>query len=83
MTDEIWQRAEIDSPCVKICVVHPQTRLCIGCSRSIDEIGRWSSMPPDQRREITAALPGRDPGRIPGSARRSGGARSRRGAAPE
>jgi predicted Fe-S protein YdhL (DUF1289 family) len=41
MTDEIWQRDEADSPCVKICMIHPQTRLCIGCRRSISEISDW------------------------------------------
>ncbi len=74
MSDEIWQRDEVDSPCVKICLIHPESRLCLGCRRSIDEISRWSRMSPEERREITAALPGRDPGPV----RRSGGARARR-----
>ncbi|HSF94649.1 MAG TPA: DUF1289 domain-containing protein [Thermohalobaculum sp.] len=77
MTDEIWKRDEVDSPCVKICVVHPETRLCVGCRRSIDEIARWSRMSAEERREIVAALPGRNPG----SARRGGRAR-RHGAPP-
>jgi len=59
MNDEIWQRAEIDSPCVKICVVHPEARLCVGCYRSIDEIGSWSRKTPEERRSIMAELPGR------------------------
>jgi len=58
-TDDIWKRAEIDSPCVKVCVIHAETRLCTGCLRSIDEIGAWSGMTPDLRREIMAALPER------------------------
>lgn len=58
-TDDIWKRAEIDSPCVKVCVIHPETRLCTGCLRSIDEIGAWSGMTPDLRREIMAELPAR------------------------
>lgn len=57
--DEIWKRDEIESPCVKICVVHPEARLCVGCHRSIDEIGRWSRMTPEERRSIMADLPGR------------------------
>lgn len=61
MTDEIWRRDEIESPCVKICVIHPATRLCTGCLRSIDEIGAWSRMTPEARRAVMAELPGRGP----------------------
>ncbi len=57
--DIVWRRNEVESPCVRICVVHPETRLCIGCARSIDEIGRWSRMTPEQRREVMAELPDR------------------------
>ena len=59
MSDEIWQRDEIESPCVKLCVIHPETRLCIGCLRSIDEISRWSRMAPEERRVVMEALPRR------------------------
>ncbi len=59
MTDEIWKRAEIESPCVKICVVHPEAKICIGCYRSIAEIGGWSRMSPDERRHLMAELPSR------------------------
>ena len=59
MTDDIWKRDEIESPCIKICVIHPESRLCTGCLRSIDEIGAWSRMTPEARREIMAALPDR------------------------
>ena len=76
MTDEIWQRDEVDSPCVKICIIHPETRLCLGCRRSIDEISRWSGMTTEERREITAVLAERNPG----PNRRSGGAGARRAA---
>ena len=59
MSDEIWKRNEVESPCVKLCVVHPETRLCTGCYRSIDEIGAWSRMTPEERRSIMAELPSR------------------------
>ncbi|MEZ5751304.1 MAG: DUF1289 domain-containing protein [Paracoccaceae bacterium] len=58
-TDHIWKRDEIESPCVKICVVHPATRLCTGCLRTIDEIAGWSRMTPDARRAVMAELPAR------------------------
>ena len=62
MTEDIvWKRAEIDSPCVKICVVHPEARLCVGCLRTIDEIGSWSRLSPEERQRIMAELPARAP----------------------
>lgn len=57
--DQVWTRDEIESPCVRVCVVHPEARICTGCLRSIDEIRDWSRMTPDQRREIMAELPDR------------------------
>ena len=59
MNDDTWKRNEVESPCVKICVVHPETRLCTGCARSIDEITAWSRLTPEARREIMADLPNR------------------------
>ncbi|TDL78069.1 DUF1289 domain-containing protein [Palleronia sediminis] len=61
MTDEIWRRDEIESPCIKICVIHPAARLCTGCLRSIDEIAAWSRLSPEERAAITAELPARAP----------------------
>lgn len=58
-TDAVWTRAEIESPCIKICVIHPETRLCTGCLRSIDEIGSWSRMTPDARRAVMDDLSNR------------------------
>ena len=57
--DIVWRRDEIESPCIKTCVVHPETRLCVGCARSIDEIAAWSRMTPEARREVMADLPNR------------------------
>lgn len=58
-TDRIWARAEIESPCVKICVIEPESRLCTGCLRTIDEIGAWSRMTPEARKTVMADLPSR------------------------
>jgi len=58
-TDHIWRRAEIESPCIKICVIHPEARLCTGCLRSIDEITAWSRMTPETRAQIMDDLPSR------------------------
>jgi predicted Fe-S protein YdhL (DUF1289 family) len=59
MTDDIWARDEIESPCIKICVIHPTSRLCTGCLRTIDEIGAWSQMTPDARRAVLNDLENR------------------------
>ncbi|MEM6760278.1 MAG: DUF1289 domain-containing protein [Pseudomonadota bacterium] len=59
--DEVWARDEIDSPCVKICVIHPETKLCTGCARSLREIGYWSRMSAEERRAVMAELPSRTP----------------------
>ena len=61
MTDEAWKRDEVDSPCVKLCIVHPEERICVGCYRSIDEIASWSRLTPDQRRAVISDLPARAP----------------------
>ena len=59
MIDQVWKRNEVESPCVKICVVHPEARLCTGCLRSIDEITQWSRMSPEARRAVMDELPAR------------------------
>lgn len=59
MSDEVWSRNEIQSPCVKICVIHPEARLCTGCLRSIDEITMWSKLSHEVRAEVMEALPDR------------------------
>ncbi|NRB05523.1 MAG: DUF1289 domain-containing protein [Rhodobacteraceae bacterium] len=62
MTDApVWRRDEIESPCVQICVIHPVTKLCTGCARSLEEIGAWSRLSPETRKEIIAELPSREP----------------------
>ena len=79
MTYQARTKGAIESPCVNICVIHPDSRLCAGCLRSIDEITGWSAMTPEARREVMAELPARAPrlntrrgGRNGRLARRSG-----------
>jgi predicted Fe-S protein YdhL (DUF1289 family) len=59
MNDDTPKRDQIESPCVQICVVHPDARLCTGCLRTIDEITAWSRMSPEARRAVMAELPSR------------------------
>ncbi|WP_299659734.1 DUF1289 domain-containing protein [uncultured Ruegeria sp.] len=61
MTNMVWKREEVESPCIQICVVHPTERICTGCYRTIDEISRWSKMDHTERAEIMQDLPDRKP----------------------
>ena len=49
----------IDSPCVSICDVDPDTELCLGCGRSLDEIAGWIGFSDAERARIMAELPTR------------------------
>ncbi len=60
MNDAIWKRDEIQSPCVKLCAIHPDTGLCTGCARSLDEITSWSKMSDAERNHIIAVLATRE-----------------------
>lgn len=59
MSDEVWQRDEIASPCIKICVIHPDAKICVGCYRSGAEIAQWSAMTPEARATLMDDLPNR------------------------
>lgn len=61
MSDDTWKRQEVDSPCIKICTIHPTERLCVGCLRSIEEIAGWGRMTPEERQAVMAELPARAP----------------------
>jgi len=57
--DDLWQRDEIESPCVKICVIHSEAQICVGCNRTIAEIAAWSRLTHEARAAIMAELPAR------------------------
>ena len=59
MTDEIWAREEPQSPCVKVCVIHEESGLCMGCYRTRAEIAGWSRMDWDARAALKESLPDR------------------------
>jgi uncharacterized protein len=49
----------IETPCINVCVVDPASRLCRGCGRTLDEIGRWSVMTAAERRQVMTELSAR------------------------
>lgn len=55
------------SPCVGVCRINPDTRLCEGCRRSLTEIAEWILYTEEEVRAIVAELPGRDPFATPES----------------
>ncbi len=59
MNDEVWKRDEIESPCVKVCVLHPEAGICLGCYRTRDEIAGWSRLSREDRRAVMNGLPER------------------------
>jgi len=49
----------VASPCNKVCVMDPESGLCRGCQRTLDEIARWSRMSEAEQRAVLAALAAR------------------------
>lgn len=70
-------RLSAESPCIKVCVVDPESDLCIGCGRKRAEIAGWLGFSPEDRQAITAELPGRMT-TLTSRKRRKGGARAKR-----
>jgi predicted Fe-S protein YdhL (DUF1289 family) len=50
---------EVPNPCVQICTMDPDSGLCIGCSRTPEEIIDWPTMTNEQRKEVVSQLPKR------------------------
>jgi predicted Fe-S protein YdhL (DUF1289 family) len=49
----------IKSPCIKVCAVDGQTGYCLGCGRTLPEIGSWVKMGAEGRDSVLANLPAR------------------------
>ena len=49
----------IATPCIKVCAVDGESGLCLGCHRTLPEIGGWSRFTDEQRALIMAELPAR------------------------
>jgi hypothetical protein len=48
------------SPCVKVCFVDPGEGLCVGCFRTLEELGQWTRYSDEERAAIGKALPERE-----------------------
>lgn len=49
----------ISTPCVSVCTLDAAGRTCLGCGRSVAEIGAWSTLSEAERRAIMARLSAR------------------------
>ena len=63
---------DIATPCVKICVIDPETDLCIGCARTRGEIADWIGMGAKGRAVVMGVLPQRMAGLTLRKSRRGG-----------
>jgi len=57
------------SPCVKLCAIDPGSGLCIGCGRTLAEIGNWTRYSDGERHAIMDTL-GARLAKLPRSAHR-------------
>ena len=46
----------MNSPCIKVCKIAPDTGFCVGCFRTIDEIRLWKKLTDVQRQDIMQLL---------------------------
>ncbi|MBC8129527.1 MAG: DUF1289 domain-containing protein [Rhizobiaceae bacterium] len=49
----------IESPCTKVCVIEPKSGFCLGCGRTVEEIGGWMGYSPEHRKLVISGLPAR------------------------
>ncbi len=46
----------VPSPCINLCQMDPDTGLCQGCLRTIDEIVNWSQADEEFKRAVWAEI---------------------------
>jgi predicted Fe-S protein YdhL (DUF1289 family) len=49
----------IESPCIRVCTLDTSGRLCLGCLRTLDEIGNWAAYSDNERWNVLERLPAR------------------------
>lgn len=49
----------ITTPCVKVCIVDPESNLCLGCFRTLPEIGGWARLSEEEQATLMTELPTR------------------------
>jgi uncharacterized protein len=44
------------SPCIRVCILDSQSKLCSGCFRTSEEIGKWLSFTEEERSQVLSKL---------------------------
>ena len=50
----------IESPCNDVCTTDPESGLCIGCGRTVDEISNWLYYSDKQKKKVIKDLKNRN-----------------------
>jgi uncharacterized protein len=48
----MFEKLEVESPCINVCQMDEKSGLCIGCYRNIEEIQGWWDMTFEQKSEV-------------------------------
>jgi len=49
----------VSTPCIDVCTLDSAGRQCLGCGRTLEEIGAWGSLDEPARRAIMSRLAAR------------------------
>jgi predicted Fe-S protein YdhL (DUF1289 family) len=58
--DPATGKSKVPSPCINVCKMNPQTGLCEGCFRTIDEIAQWSTATEEMKRAVWVEIKRRE-----------------------
>ena len=53
---ELTEHEPVPSPCISVCTMNPDTGLCNGCYRTLDEIAAWSGLSDSDKRVLWQIL---------------------------
>ena len=48
--------SQASSPCIGLCTLDEAGGVCLGCGRSLDEIGRWGGLSEPERSKLVEAV---------------------------
>ncbi|MFP6747209.1 MAG: DUF1289 domain-containing protein [Alphaproteobacteria bacterium] len=58
-TEPAQNKQRLVSPCAGVCILHTDTKLCLGCYRTINEISHWQDMSADDQHRVMSELASR------------------------